>query len=199
MQHDSHSSLSHRRGFLQTLAWIAGAIGIALPGKLLAQETKSECSGEAAKVEKAGRDSYFEGLRDKARYVRRLREKLGPKVLDEVAKLNLEEAESRTKNADIPQQERNLGYMKKTFARVGELISYTWVEDTPERIQARVTHCRWADELKKDGNDGEVGLALVCAGDAGYCAGVNPKMKFSRTKTLMMGDACCDHTYELKS
>ncbi len=198
MQTATHSSLHHRRGFLQKLAWIAGAIGIALPGKLLSQEAKSECAAETTAREQAGRDSYFDGLRDKARYVRRLREKLGPRVLEEVAQLNLELSEKRTKDADIPKEERNLSYMKKTFARVGNLISYTWVEDTPERIQARVTRCRWVEELKKDGNDGELGFALVCAGDAGYCVGVNPAMKFSRTKTLMMRDPYCDHTYELK-
>lgn len=36
---------------------------------------------------------------------------------------------------------------------------------------------------------------LVCGGDPHMVAGFNPDMGFRRTKTLMQGDAYCDHYY----
>lgn len=201
MQNAVHSSLSPRRGFLKTFTWLSGAVALMFGGgKAFAEEEHTcACHADVTKLKKEVVDKQFEGLRDKARYIRRLREKLGPRVLDETSKLTYENLENWMKNADIPKEQRNLTQVKKLFGTSGDVATFTWVEDTPERLKVKVTHCRWAEELKKDGNDGELGYALACAGDPGYCAGLNPAMKFARTKTLMMGDDHCDHTYELKS
>ncbi len=43
----------------------------------------------------------------------------------------------------------------------------------------------------------ELGYAFYCAWDEGFCQGLNPKIRFTRTKVLMNGDVCCNHTYEL--
>lgn len=199
--HTASASASHRRGFLKTIAWLAGAVALVFRGgKLYAEESRTEgCSAEIDKLKNAVRDTRFDELRDKARYLRRVHAKFGNGVIDEVSKLTSENAENWMKNADIPKEKRNLEEVKKFFAGVGASAAYTWVEDTPERLQARVTQCRWAAELKKDGNDGELGYALCCAFDHGFCAGLNPSLKFTRTKTIMMGDEYCNHTYELKS
>jgi hypothetical protein len=53
-----------------------------------------------------------------------------------------------------------------------------------------------AELAKKIGGE-EIGFALTCAWDYGFCRGLNPEIKFTRTKTLMMGDDCCNHTYRL--
>jgi hypothetical protein len=44
----------------------------------------------------------------------------------------------------------------------------------------------------------EIGYAFYCAWDDGFCRGLNPKMTFTRTRTLMRGDDGCDHTYTLE-
>jgi len=33
----------------------------------------------------------------------------------------------------------------------------------------------------------------------GFCEGLNPAIEFTRTKTLMQGDDCCDHAYALRA
>jgi hypothetical protein len=54
----------------------------------------------------------------------------------------------------------------------------------------------WADEFRKHAA-AEVGYSFYCCWDYGFCQGLNPHIKFTRTKTLMQGDDCCDHTYDL--
>ncbi len=200
MHHFIDSLMCHRREFLQKLACMAGAIGLAVPGsKLLAQGAKPDCSAEAANTKKAVWEKYFEDLREKARYLKRLRAKFGPGVAEEVKAQTAENGKSWMEHADIPQEKRNLGEVKRFFATLSDYSDVAFVEDTPERLQVRVTRCRWQEEAKKEGVDPELGYAMLCAFDPGYCAGLNPKIKFTRTKTLMQGDDHCNHTYELKA
>jgi hypothetical protein len=70
-------------------------------------------------------------------------------------------------------------------------------QQTPDFLKLRVTQCLFADAMRKHGA-AKVGLAFYCAYDFGFCEGLNPKIDFARTKTLMEGDAFCDHAYELK-
>jgi hypothetical protein len=76
--------------------------------------------------------------------------------------------------------------------------SFVWeiVEESPVRMCFRVTRCPIAEDMKRY-NAPELCHALHCAADPGIAAGVNPRIRFSRTQTLMQGHACCDHTYDL--
>jgi hypothetical protein len=56
--------------------------------------------------------------------------------------------------------------------------------------------CPYAEAMRRHGA-AELGFAYSCAYDIGFCQGLNPAIRFTRTKTLMMGDSICDHTYEL--
>jgi hypothetical protein len=81
--------------------------------------------------------------------------------------------------------------------QVGPDLDFTIEEQTPDHMKMCVTRCMWADEFcKLDAAD--IGYAFYCASDYGYCQGLNPAITFSRTKTLMQGDDCCDHTYDLR-
>lgn len=72
------------------------------------------------------------------------------------------------------------------------------------RVQMHCTYCPWhavAEAAGATGPDG-VGYTLFCRTDpymiAGYNEGAAPRARriaFTRTKTLMQGDACCDHCY----
>lgn len=83
--------------------------------------------------------------------------------------------------------------------RLPPSFKYEVVEDTPERLRFRVTACPLATELKQKGVPAPLGHALNCASDPGIAAGINPRIKFSRTQTLVQGDCCCDHCYELSA
>ncbi len=192
-------SSSGRRTFLQKAGLAAGAsISLALPAYSLGQEAKPDCNAELDKVKKQAGDAHFSQLRETARYLKKLREVYGPGVLEHVKAITIANSRENMERAPIPKEKRNLEQLKQLTAGIAQYVDYQWVEDTAERLQLRVTRCRWAEEMKQEGAAGELGYALVCAGDYGFCAGFNPAMKFSRTKTLMQGDDHCNHLYELK-
>jgi hypothetical protein len=75
---------------------------------------------------------------------------------------------------------------------------WTKVEDSDTRQAYRFTRCMWADAFRELEAD-DIGYWVLCQGDAAMASSFNPLIGFSRTKTLMMGDDCCDHVYFLKT
>ncbi len=61
-----------------------------------------------------------------------------------------------------------------------------------------VTRCRYAEMYQELGIP-ELGELLSCSRDAALIQGFNPRVKFSRTQTIMQGAACCDFRYELQA
>lgn len=68
-------------------------------------------------------------------------------------------------------------------------------------VRMRCTYCPWHAVAAAAGAT-DVGYALFCATDPFMVAGFNEaaepgarRIVFSRTRTLMQGDAYCDHTY----
>lgn len=57
-----------------------------------------------------------------------------------------------------------------------------------------VTRCRYA-EMYRDMGLGEIGHLLSCQRDGTFCEGYDPKLKLTRTQTLMQGASHCDFTY----
>jgi len=125
----------------------------------------------------------------------RLLHRFGPAVLDEVADTVGDRAERAMKNA--PLEHRGLdAVMELLWDHMGDLADVTVVERTPTRLSLRVSKCVFAERMR-DLDAAQIGHACYCAYDDGFCRGLNPRIRFTRTKTLMQGDACCDHTYEL--
>lgn len=82
---------------------------------------------------------------------------------------------------------------------------WAWVEEegvefTVERganfAQMKVTRCPLAEMARELGLE-KWGYACYCADDPSIARGFNPRMRFSRTKTLMEGADSCDHRYGL--
>ena len=78
--------------------------------------------------------------------------------------------------------------------------SHEWIklEDSATRQAYRFTRCMWAEAFREL-NAEDIGFWVLCQGDASLASSFNPLIGFSRTKTLMMGDDCCDHVYYLKT
>jgi fumarate reductase iron-sulfur subunit len=77
--------------------------------------------------------------------------------------------------------------------------SHEWkkLEDSDARQTYHFTRCMWAEAFREfEAQD--IGFWVLCNGDALMASSFNPKIKFSRTKTLMMGDDCCNHVYFLE-
>jgi len=71
------------------------------------------------------------------------------------------------------------------------------LEQKEERFFFNVTRCRYA-EMYKELGIAEFGHLLSCNRDAALIGGFNPKIKFSRSQTIMEGAPFCDFRYELK-
>lgn len=63
-----------------------------------------------------------------------------------------------------------------------------------QKIQYKVVRCPWA-EIAREVGKSEWGYRFYCKTDYASVEGFNPKIRFSRSKTLMQGDDCCDHCY----
>lgn len=185
--------VSSRRGVL------GSALGLIAAPAARAAEPQAACAAEIEKLKKAATDAKFTLLPQIALSVKRLRDKFGPAVVEEVKQATIENARQWKEREPIPQEQRNLNHVVEDWAQWTAEVTYQWVEKTPERLQVRVTRCRWVEELKKLGADPAIGAAVMCASDYGYCAGLNPAIRFTRTKTLMQGDDHCNHCYELKA
>jgi fumarate reductase iron-sulfur subunit len=70
-------------------------------------------------------------------------------------------------------------------------------EQTETKFAFNVTRCRYAEMYKELGVQ-DYGALLSCGRDAALIVGFNPKIKFTRTQTIMSGAAYCDFRYDLK-
>ena len=68
------------------------------------------------------------------------------------------------------------------------------IEQKEDGIQIYCTKCPIADTYLSIGRKKQ-GLLFQCSEDPHIVSGVNPNLKFRRTKTLMNGDDCCDNFY----
>ncbi|MCX5913902.1 MAG: L-2-amino-thiazoline-4-carboxylic acid hydrolase [Deltaproteobacteria bacterium] len=71
------------------------------------------------------------------------------------------------------------------------------IEQNPKRFAFNVTRCRYADMYQELGIL-EFGKILSCNRDAALIEGMNPKIRFTRTQTIMEGAPFCDFRYETK-
>jgi hypothetical protein len=116
------------------------------------------------------------------------------RVLEIIAEMTRDvwaEIASERENNDI---DGILDTLWKSFESVGGEFT---VERTEDSAQIHCTSCPMADTYLEIGKP-EFGLIFHCSTDPYIVAGFNPEMEFRITKTLMNGDACCDHYYRLK-
>jgi L-2-amino-thiazoline-4-carboxylic acid hydrolase len=64
------------------------------------------------------------------------------------------------------------------------------IERTPESYEIKITECLWAQTFR-EANAADLGFATICYGDEAMAAAFDPRLKLTRTKTLMNGDDCC--------
>lgn len=73
-------------------------------------------------------------------------------------------------------------------------LTATVKEETPQKLTLHITECLWAKTFTEL-NAADLGYIMVCSPDFPMAQAFHPKIKMSRTKTLMQGNDCCDHTY----
>lgn len=71
------------------------------------------------------------------------------------------------------------------------------LEDTARHFGFDVTRCRYAEMYEALGMK-DLGFCLSCARDGAFAEGFNPRIRFSRTQTLMEGATHCDFRFALE-
>lgn len=186
------SKTAGRRGFIGTaLASVAVA-----PAALAEEKAPDAIRAAVDKAVAECRDrSLGESTEANAAYGKALVARFGPGVVDTIRDLTISRAKGWLEAAKL--ERRDLEAVKTTlWNNLGPRFDVSVVEDTPTRLQYEVRKCPLAEAMRRHGAP-EIGFAYHCAFDIGYCQGLNPAIRFTRTKTLMMGDAICNHTYEL--
>jgi hypothetical protein len=67
-------------------------------------------------------------------------------------------------------------------------------EQTDQTYAFDVVRCRYAEMYRAMGL-GEIGHLLSCQRDGTFCEGYDPKLKFTRSQTIMQGASHCDFRY----
>lgn len=75
-----------------------------------------------------------------------------------------------------------------------DALSTEVLESTPTTFNFNVTRCRYAEMYRAMGL-AELGVVLSCNRDGAFCEGYDPKLKLTRTQTLMDGASHCDFRY----
>jgi len=140
---------------------------------------------EQMKAEMAGR----------ARLFRQLVDRFGDDVLEIVSLHTIGTTRTRLRQANLARRDLE-AVMELLWDRMVEGAHFEVLVRTPHFLALRVTRCPFAEEMRRLGA-ADIGDAFYCAYDHGFCQGLNPAIRFTRTRTLMRGDDCCDHTYEL--
>ncbi len=90
----------------------------------------------------------------------------------------------------------HFGKAAAVFSKGGASESQV-IEASPNRLLMNITKCRYVDVYKELGMH-DFGYLLSCGRDFAMIRGFNPKIKFTRTKTIMEGDDHCDFVFELE-
>jgi len=78
------------------------------------------------------------------------------------------------------------------------VLSYTFPEQTETAVEVRVTRCLWAQTFR-DAGAADIGYAIICHPDFVSAPAFNPKIRMTRTRTLMEGDDHCNHRWVVEA
>jgi len=183
--------LGTRRELLRTAATAAGAT--CLGARLVdAAATTDEIARVRAEL---SLEFQRRQLSDRMVLFRKLVAKYGDGLIRDVELNTIEETRSRLEKADLETRDLT-GVKRYLWDHLGEGFEFVCLEDHPTRLAYKVTRCFLAEEVAKFGQS-RLGFAFYCAWDVGFCQGLNPRITFTRTQTLMAGDPCCNHAYQL--
>jgi hypothetical protein len=68
------------------------------------------------------------------------------------------------------------------------------IDDAPGVLDFNVKRCRYAETYRAMGL-GEIGDILSCNRDGAFCEGYDPRIRLTRTQTIMGGASHCDFRY----
>ncbi len=93
-----------------------------------------------------------------------------------------------------------LGHLKAGLAAMnsGDSLRSEFTQSTPACLKMNVTSCKYADMYRSLGLE-DLGSMLSCERDASLFEGFNSSIRFTRTKTILNGEDCCDFCMRLQN
>lgn len=79
----------------------------------------------------------------------------------------------------------------------GDALAIETLRKDATAYDFNVTRCRYAEMYRAMGL-AELGGILSCNRDGAFCEGYDPKLKLTRTQTIMQGAAHCDFRYRVE-
>jgi hypothetical protein len=80
--------------------------------------------------------------------------------------------------------------------REGDALQIDVLEQTPSRLSFNVTRCRYAEMYRALGL-ADLGGTLSCQRDYALAEGFNPRIRLTRTQTIMEGASYCDFRFRI--
>ena len=144
-----------------------------------------------------------QAMRERIEFLKELVDRFGPEVM---------EVADRRSRRNITAGWKAIGLQQAEIS-IESLVDVLWngmcradgleftLEASDEQIQVCCTSCPWVAVAQAAGST-EIGYQVLCQGDPYMVEGFNQaaapgarRIQFSRRKTLMQGDDCCDHRY----
>lgn len=76
----------------------------------------------------------------------------------------------------------------------GDALTIEVIADEPGVLDFNVKRCRYAETYRAMGL-GDIGEILSCNRDGAFCQGYDPRIRLTRTQTIMGGATHCDFRY----
>ena len=118
---------------------------------------------------------------------------LARRVITEIAQSQGKALAERLGGDDLP----TFASGKEPWTRNGAL-EIEVLESNQQRYSFNVTRCRYA-EMYKELGIAELGSILSCGRDFALSGGFNPRIKLTRTQTIMEGATHCDFRFTQKT
>jgi len=139
-------------------------------------------------------------ITERVAYLKALTSKFGEKVIKiaALAKRKINEQKMRAFRKEKGRLAPREVFFQSAFWEEGAVdkasLEFEIVEDSEKVFEVRISKCKYA-ELFRELGAGEIGYAMLCDMDFYEVKAFDPKLELQRTKTLMMGDDCCNHRY----
>jgi len=82
----------------------------------------------------------------------------------------------------------------KPHWRKGDALTIVPIAQSETELSYNVTRCRYAEMYREMGM-GDIGHLLSCNRDGSFCEGYDPRIKLTRTQTIMQGASHCDFRF----
>ena len=143
---------------------------------------------------------YLEGL---IPTMKAMGEEIGrDKLVEMLKRAGAKAAEQRVKEWVKTLPNRDLATftadMRKPDPLYQHALSFEILEDKPTVFEARVTECLWAKTFRAAGA-ADIGCADCCHPDIAATKAFNPKIRATRSKTQMEGNARCQERLVLET